>query len=40
MTEDATAYNEVLVAGYRDEGNTQKTLEYGMTMDLNVANID
>ena len=30
----------MIVAGARDEGNTQNTSDYDTTMDLDVANID
>ena len=40
MLEDVPGDHEAPVAGYIDEGNTQKTLEYGSTTDLDVASID
>ena len=33
-------YQEVLGAGAREEGNTQKTSDYNTTINLDIANID
>ena len=37
---DVPEDHEVPVARFKDEGNTQKTPEYGRKMDLDVENID